>query len=390
MRRGSVIILALALAGLDAGAQAVDTAHAARHDSTLPTPIDTGRAVGAQSATPDTTHPAVTAAPPRDTSETGNPATDTALARVRSLVAQGQTGPARALVDSLLASTPTTSPTYASILYTRATLATNADSAEDDYRRVIVEYAASPRVADALLRLAQLELARGDREQAAAHLDRLTREQLPSQTGPTFARTELQVGLAYFDLQDTTKACAALGAARTAAPTGDVELSNRIDYNTQRCPPPAPPPGVASARDTTHNAAGAGHTAAKCANVRVYGADRSVSDERGGRCPRQALEGPRLRRPDLRGVASISGARRALRRRSSGRFCRTVPQPQRHHRLCDTRGVGALAAGLRAAAHVQIAPETITATGMIRTAFASEVLSEIWPMSQGDGTSPKR
>jgi cell division septation protein DedD len=263
MRRGSVIILALALAGLDAGAQAVDTAHAARHDSTLPTPIDTGRAVGAQSATPDTTHPAVTAAPPRDTSETGNPATDTALARVRSLVAQGQTGPARALVDSLLASTPTTSPTYASILYTRATLATNADSAEDDYRRVIVEYAASPRVADALLRLAQLELARGDREQAAAHLDRLTREQLPSQTGPTFARTELQVGLAYFDLQDTTKACAALGAARTAAPTGDVELSNRIDYNTQRCPPPAPPPGVASARDTTHNAAGAGHTAAK-------------------------------------------------------------------------------------------------------------------------------
>lgn len=240
----------------------VDTTRAARHDSTLPTPIDAGRATGQQPGTPDTARPALAAAAPRDTSETGNPATDSALARVRSLVAQGQTGPARGLVDSLLASTPATSSAYAPILYTRATLATNADSAENDYRRVIVEYAASPRVADALLRLAQLELARGDREQAAAHLDRLTREQLPNQTGVTFARTELQVGLAYFDLQDTTKACAALVAAHSAAPTGDVELSNRVDYNTQRCPPPAPPAAVASARDTTRHT-GAGPTAVK-------------------------------------------------------------------------------------------------------------------------------
>jgi tetratricopeptide (TPR) repeat protein len=251
-----ILMLSLAV-GVGAGAQAVDTGRAARRDSTLAAPIDTGRAAGAQPGVADTTH-AIAAAPAHDTSETGNPAADSALARVRSLVAQGQISPARALVDSLLASTPATSPAYASILYTRATLATNADSAEDDYRRVIVEYAASPHVADALLRLAQLELARGDREQAAAHLDRLTREQLPNQTGATFARTELQVGLAYFDLQDSTKACTALMAAHTAAPTGDVELSNRIDYNTQRCPPPAPPARLASARDTTHRPAGAG------------------------------------------------------------------------------------------------------------------------------------
>ncbi len=260
----AAVILTFAVS-IGAGAQAVDTGRAARHDSTpSPAPVDTGRATAQQPGTPDTTRPAVATAPPRDTSETGNPATDSALARVRSLVAQGQTGPARALVDSLLASTPATSPAYGPILYTRATLATNADSAENDYRRVIVEYAASPRVADALLRLAQLELARGDREQAAAHLDRLTREQLPNQTGVTFARTELQVGLAYFDLQDTAKACAALVGAHSAAPTGDVELSNRIDYNTQRCPPPAPPAAVASARDTTRHA-GAGPTAAKAA-----------------------------------------------------------------------------------------------------------------------------
>jgi cell division septation protein DedD len=137
-----------------------------------------------------------------------------------------------------LASTPATSPAYPSILYTRATLATNADSAEIDYRRVIVEYAASPQASDALLRLAQLELARGDRQQAAAHLGRLMREQLPNQMGIGFARTQLQVGLAYFDLQDTVHACAALIAAGVAVPASDVELRNRIDYNTKRCPKP--------------------------------------------------------------------------------------------------------------------------------------------------------
>jgi cell division protein FtsN len=86
--------------------------------------------------------------------------------------------------------------------------------------------------------------------QAAAHLDRLVREQLPNQTGIGFARTELQVGLAYFDLQDAAHACAALLEARTAAPSTDVELRNRIDYNVQRCPPP----GLVSTqpRDSTH------------------------------------------------------------------------------------------------------------------------------------------
>jgi len=139
-------------------------------------------------------------------------------------------------VDSVLATTPAASAAYASALYARASLATNADSAEDDYRRITVDYATSPRASDALLRLAQLELARGDRVQAADHLARLTREQLSGQSGITYARTELQVGLAYFDLQDLAHACAALAGARAAAPTTDVELRNRIDYNVQRCP----------------------------------------------------------------------------------------------------------------------------------------------------------
>jgi len=246
-------------AGALAAAQGVDTTRHVPRDSAAPALADTIHAAGGvrPTAVPaaDSAR-AMVAAASRDTTVGPKTASDSALQRARSLVAQGQTTAARALVDSLLASTPPGSMAYASVLYTRATLATDADSAESDYRRVSVEYAASPRASDALLRLAQLELARGERSQAAAHLDRLTREQLPNQTGIVFARTELQVGLAYFDLQDPAHACAALIAAHAAAPPTDVELRNRIDYNAQRCPRPglaSNPPG-----DTTHGAGAAG------------------------------------------------------------------------------------------------------------------------------------
>ena len=217
-------------------AQGTDTTHApaatAPGNAPSPVPAPGGPAFA------DTTRAA------RDTAAVMGPA-DSAIQRAQTLVAQGHTDQGRALVDSVLTTTPPTSPAYASALYARASLAINADSAEDDYRRITVEYATSPRASDALLRLAQLELARGDRVQAADHLARLTREQLSGQSGITYARTELQVGLAYFDLQDLAHACAALVGARSAAPTTDVELRNRIDYNIQRCPRTAPvPPGV--------------------------------------------------------------------------------------------------------------------------------------------------
>jgi cell division protein FtsN len=242
-------------------AQGSDTTHAAPPAATAITP-PAAQATAAAAA--DTTLHA------HDTAMVMGPA-DSAIQRAQALVAQGHTEQGRALVDSVLATTPPASAAYASALYARASLATNADSAEDDYRRITVDYATSPRASDALLRLAQLELARGDRVQAADHLARLTREQLSGQSGITFARTELQVGLAYFDLQDLAHACAALVGARAAAPTTDVELRNRIDYNVQRCPRAAlepaaaapaasmsPPPAAAAAiaRDSARRAAG--------------------------------------------------------------------------------------------------------------------------------------
>src|SRR5678815_4634533 len=82
----------------------------------------------------------------------------------------------RLLVDSMLAATDPNSPQYADALYWRATLSTNGAEAEHDYRRIVVEYGASVRSGDALLQLAQLESARGDRAMAADHLERFLLE----------------------------------------------------------------------------------------------------------------------------------------------------------------------------------------------------------------------
>jgi cell division protein FtsN len=246
------------------GAQGPDTTHTAPPAAPGTTPAN------APGTAPVPVAPAADAAQLAHDTGAAMTAADSAIQRAQALVAQGHTDQGRTLVDSILGVTPPASPAYASALYARASLATNADIAEDDYRRITVEYATSPRASYALLRLAQLELARGDRAQAADHLARLTREQLPGQSGITYARTELQVGLAYFDLQDMAHACAALAGARNAAPTTDVELRNRIEYNVQRCPraplEPAPasstasmspPPAVATAaaRDSARRAA---------------------------------------------------------------------------------------------------------------------------------------
>ena len=196
----------------------------------------------------DTSRNSVGLPPARVAQDTAPPMTagDSELVKAKELVTQGKTAEARALVQSVLSTAPPQSMTYASALYARASLATNADSAERDYRRITVEFSESPRAPDALLRLAQLELARGNRDQASAHLAKLTREMPPGQTGVAYARTQLQIGLAYMDLQDATKACTALAAASAAVPATDIELKNRIDYNAQRCPP-AGAPGAANA-----------------------------------------------------------------------------------------------------------------------------------------------
>ena len=84
-------------------------------------------------------------------------------------------------------------------------MSTSAADAERDLNSLIATYPASKRVDDALLRLAELELSRGDRTDAVSHLTELARR---ARTGLTRTRATLLASVARLDGGDTTNACA--------------------------------------------------------------------------------------------------------------------------------------------------------------------------------------
>jgi cell division septation protein DedD len=177
---------------------------------------------------------------------------DSLFRRAERLVREGRGEAGRALVDTLLAGTRPGSAEHARAVYWRASLAGDAAEAERGYRRVIIEYPATRWAGDALLNLAQLELARGDQEQALVHLYRFKRE-YPSHESR--ARAAVWLARLHFDKRNEPRGCAALATAHVAASPDDVELRNQIDYYAQRCigidtTAAAPPRPVAVASST--------------------------------------------------------------------------------------------------------------------------------------------
>jgi cell division septation protein DedD len=160
------------------------------------------------------------------------PANDSLFRRARRLVSEGHGVAGRALVDSLLAAADPSSSAYGDALYWHGALAPTAAAAENDYRRVIVEYPLAFYSGDALLAIAELEQARGDRAGAMQHLQRFVREH-PSNPGRGIAA--LGVARLAFEQRDSTLACSMLAEARTSIGATDVELRNQIEYYNGRC-----------------------------------------------------------------------------------------------------------------------------------------------------------
>jgi len=192
---------------------------------------------------------------------------DSVFARARQLVQNGNGAAGRVLIDSVVAATEA--------LYWRATLAAESADAERDYRRIVVEYPLSQRTGEALLQLAQLESARGDRAAAAAHLERFVLENPKSADEQ---RASVQLVRLSFEQNDLPRGCIALRRTLNEVPSTSVELRNQLEYYSPRCvgvdtahvvvaaaPPPAatPPPHQPKSpvptpsrpgakRDTTH------------------------------------------------------------------------------------------------------------------------------------------
>ncbi len=157
---------------------------------------------------------------------------DSLYLKAQEMVVNGDAVAGRALVDSLLNATSPDSLQYAEALYWHATLAASASTAEQDYRRIIVDYSMSPRVDDALLRMGQLELTRGEYDAALQHLQRVTVEHPQSHL---HARASYWIARAFFEKNDLVRACTANADASALVSSSDIELKNQIDYQRQQC-----------------------------------------------------------------------------------------------------------------------------------------------------------
>lgn len=173
---------------------------------------------------------------------------DPIFVRAQTLVSDGNGVAGRALIDSVIAKTPPTSQLYPQALFWRATLAANAADAESDYKHIVVDYPLAPQAEDALLRLAQLELARGDRDGALGHLQRIPRDYPRSKS---LARASYWTARVLFEKNDIPNACVANASALVQADASEVELKNQIQYQGQRCPSA---PAVATVNSPTTSA----------------------------------------------------------------------------------------------------------------------------------------
>src|SRR5919108_304709 len=175
---------------------------------------------------------ALLGAPPIAAQQADSAATDSTFLVAQRLVAEGRGDEGRAMVARALAAAPEGSAGYVEALYWHAALASTAADAERDYKRIVIEYPASRRSESALVALAQLELARGDRTQAMQHLERVIREH---PTGPSRARASFWMARVHFDEGNFPRACARLEDSRRHTPMEAVEMRNQLEYYAQRC-----------------------------------------------------------------------------------------------------------------------------------------------------------
>lgn len=159
---------------------------------------------------------------------------DSVLQRARQLVNAARDAEGRKLIDSLLHASTPRDPIYAEALYTRAAMAPNAAEAERDYRRLLIEAPLAPRAEDAMLQLANLLQARGDRRGAAEHLQRFM---LSFANSPARPRAAVSLVRLLFEQGPSheARACETLRQAREAVPRENLELRNQLEFYAPRC-----------------------------------------------------------------------------------------------------------------------------------------------------------
>ena len=257
----------------------------------------------------------------------GRTVPDSLFRSAQRLVMGGNGADGRALVDSLLGAARPGSADYAEALYWHAALAETAADAERGYLRLSIEYPLSPRTEDALIRLGQLELTRGNRQIALRRFERATSE-FPD--GPQRARTEMMIARIYIDGRQWAPGCAAVEQGQLAVGTQDVELRNQLTYLSRQCASA----GITSAAGPADASGGmlAGPTADSTPQpvrspTRVAARDsaRTVTDSRPSRPSRPTRPADTARAPSVASGVSTAAPPRAVA--TPPRAVATPPRP---------------------------------------------------------------
>lgn len=152
------------------------------------------------------------------TGTTGDSLAEAAFLRALRLVNRGDGVAGRTVVDSMLRTVVPGSVAEATALLWHARIAADWEDAQRDYLRLMLEFEGTPLAGEAMLRLAQGEMARGDDAAALRYLERMERE---APTAP--ARAEAAPLLAR--LRPTPPADST--AASAAAPTDSIGMASR-------------------------------------------------------------------------------------------------------------------------------------------------------------------
>ncbi len=156
------------------------------------------------------------------------------LVRVRRLTSS-DVAAARAVVDSLVVTMPPGAAAMPEALFAKASIAPSAIEAERDYSRIVNDHKFSPRVPDALMRLALLESARNNRYGALKHLERLLKDYSDA---PVRARASLMAGRLRLEANDPARACDLLAAAYASAGATERDVKDQAEQLGAKCPTP--------------------------------------------------------------------------------------------------------------------------------------------------------
>ncbi|HEV7588465.1 MAG TPA: tetratricopeptide repeat protein [Longimicrobium sp.] len=140
----------------------------------------------------DSTRTAARPAPPRTPTRRadGAPSADEAYDAAMGAYRRGSLSTAREGFQEFLRIAPSDARAPDAQFYVGESYARDPDAAIAAYQRVVERWPSSPRASAALLRIAKLEIARGDRTEARAHLNQILRS-YPRSDEADEARTQL-------------------------------------------------------------------------------------------------------------------------------------------------------------------------------------------------------